>query len=713
MAAGTLMAVGLVAGGLWVWSEERAIEQSLENDLREAARRQQAADWPGAALALERARGLLGRGGPASLRRRVDGAVQDLDRARREHGLVDRLEAIRLARLTLAEGYYNPGADRRFNDGRANRAYEAAFREAHVGTPADDPEDVGSRVAASAFRAPIVSALDDWAACAADARRRDWVLRVARRADPDAWRDRARDPAVWEDPAALARLARSAPVAGQPLSLPVALGERLQAAGGDGTGCLSRLRQAAPDDFWVNLVLGNAFREQGDAGAAAHCYQQALTVRNDSAVTYNNLGLVSFGRYDMSAAIERFHQALRIDPRFAPAYNNLGISLRVRGSLLDAIPQYREALELDPGLAPAHANLGEALGANGEMDDAIVHCREALRIDPETARAHYYLGLALARRGRLDDVYDRRREALRIDPEAAHACDIIFGEALNAGFVHLDQFLRIDPEFRASYNNLGLTPRDAGRLSEAVDHFEQACRMALRSDPWLAGRVPAVLGQALLALGRLREAEAAARRGLDRLPRDHELRANVEALLRRCRRLAALKDRLPEVLQGKERPRDAAGFLEFAELCGMQGRFAAAASLYADALAASPPPPGDTGSTHRYTAACAAALAGCGRGEGGATLGEADRARWRGQAREWLRADLAGWARTLESGPESDRLLVRRRLAHLWADPDLAVLFDHDAPDRLPPAERQECRSLWREVDALIRRAQALKVARG
>ena len=115
-----------------------------------------------------------------------------------------------------------------------------------------------------------------------------------------------------------------------------------------------------------------------------------------------------------------------------------------------------------------------------------------------------------------------------------------------------------------------------------------------------------------------------------------------------------------------------------------------------------------SGTTHRYTAACAAALAGCGRGEGGATLGEAERARWRGQAREWLRADLAVWARTLDSGPESDRLLVRRRLAHLWADPDLAGLFDHDALDRLPPAERQECRTLWGEIDALIRRCRVL-----
>ena len=229
-----------------------------------------------------------------------------------------RLEAIRLARLSLAEGRYNPRAERRFNDERANRAYEAAFRDARVGTPDEDPAAVGARVAASAVRAPVVSALDDWAACAADGRRQEWVLRVARRADPDAWRDQARDPAVWADPAALNRLAGSAPVADQPLSLLLALGERLQAVGGDATGFLSRVRRAAPDDFWVNLVLGNAFREYGAADAAANCYQQAIKARKDSVVAFNNLGLVSFGWNNLPSAIERYQQALTDRPHVRP-----------------------------------------------------------------------------------------------------------------------------------------------------------------------------------------------------------------------------------------------------------------------------------------------------------------------------------------------------------------------------------------------------------
>ena len=104
----------------------------------------------------------------------------------------------------------------------------------------------------------------------------------------------------------------------QPLSLLVALGERLQAVGGDGTGFLGRVRQAAPADFWANLALGKALQERRDAAAAVDCYLQALKARKDSAAAYNNLGLARYVRYDLPAAIECFQQALRIDPEVRP-----------------------------------------------------------------------------------------------------------------------------------------------------------------------------------------------------------------------------------------------------------------------------------------------------------------------------------------------------------------------------------------------------------
>ena len=174
--------------------------------------------------------------------------------------------------------------------------------------------------------------------------------------------------------------------------------------------------------------------------------------------------------------------------------------------------------------------------------------------------------------------------------------------------------------------------------------------------------------------------------------------------LRRCERLIDLQRRLPAVLQGRDKPRDAAEAIQFAELCGIKGRFAAAAGLYAVALAASPRSAEDLRTVHRYTAACAAALAGRGLGEDAATLGEPERDRWRERSRAWLGAELTLWAGALDRGPEADREVVRQRLAHLWADPDLAGLRDPAVLDKMPPAERQQWVSLWSDVDALIDR---------
>ncbi len=206
---GALLGIGLLAGGMRLWSEHEA-------DIQRAQ-----------------------------------------DRARREHRLVARVEAIRLNRATLAEGARNPVAERRFNNARADRDYTAAFQDAAFGTIADDPKAVAARVAASAAREPAVAALGDWAVCTDDDRKRAWALAVARRADPEPWRDRVRDPLVWENRTALAELAGPAPIAGQPAPFLVALGERLHDLGEDGTGFLSRVQQVHSEDFWAALTLAS------------------------------------------------------------------------------------------------------------------------------------------------------------------------------------------------------------------------------------------------------------------------------------------------------------------------------------------------------------------------------------------------------------------------------------------------------------------------
>src|SRR5262249_51258478 len=112
---------------------------------------------------------------------------------------------------------------------------------------------------------------------------------------------------------------------------------------------------------------------------------------------------------------------------------------------------------------------------------------------------------------------------------------------------------------------------------------------------------------------------------------------------------------------------------------------------------------------HRYNAARAAALAGCGRGEDAAKLNEAQGTRWREQAREWLKADLTLWTKMVGTATSSGTTpdLAKKMLTQRQKEPDLAELREPNARDKLPADERKECIALWKSVADLIERAQA------
>jgi serine/threonine-protein kinase len=708
-AAAALLAIALLAvttvlgAGGWLIGRQILTARAVEADLWEAEQLLQQSAFTEAGAALERARSRLGDNGPFWL-------YPVVEAARRDHEFLVRLEAIRLNRCTLLDEQQHHAALLRFNKARADRDYAEAFRGQGLGAPPDDPQGAAARVRASKWATHLVAALDDWAVCAADPARHDWVLGVARRADPDPWRDRVRDPAVWRDGKALAELTRAAPLAEQPVPLLLALGERLSALGEDGVGFLRRVREQYPEDFWTNFTLALALhgagrRADGDPTLALAYYQKALKIRPRAVAVLNDLGVVLFDKAWMwdkdrdggPGAVNVFYQVVKSDPHFAPGFHNLGAALKARGDWPIAALLYQDAVEIDPQLAPAHFNLGEILAGSGGLDEAIGHHRQALGADPEFARAHYFLGLALVAKGRRD-------EADQCYPETVKPFGPARRQALNEALVYYWQACLCDPEWAPARNPLRIPPQDEARLKEAIEHYRQA----LRLEPQFA-LAHGALGQALLARREFAEAEAEIRRGLDLLAEgDKKLRANLERLLQGCQRLRALEGRLSAVVQGKDTPA-AADCRDLAELCFVKQHYATAARLYAEALAAKPELTEDLRAGHRFNAARAAALAGGGQGDDAAGLSGPEKEGLRKQAREWLRLDLAAWARRVDTGKEGDRIQARKTLSPWRAEPDLAGLRDPDALAKLNPAERQDCQALWQEVAALLGRAETTR----
>ena len=109
--------------------------------------------------------------------------------------------------------------------------------------------------------------------------------------------------------------------------------------------------------------------------------------------------------------------------------------------------------------------------------------------------------------------------------------------------------------------------------------------------------------------------------------------------------------------------------------------------------------------SHRYNAACAAALAGCGKGEDADKIDDKQRANLRRQALDWLRADLKAWRGLLDQKPASTPF-ASASLQHWLLDTDFAGVRGSEAIAKLPEAERRTWQDLWKDVADLLKRAE-------
>jgi serine/threonine protein kinase/tetratricopeptide (TPR) repeat protein len=708
---------------------------ALEADLREISQFQQQARWTDARVALQRAEARLIGGGAADLRQRLSQTQGDLD-------LVFELDRIQLNRATNA-------GDLAYYKAKADQQYQTAFDKSGLAAVHERSDVVAARVKASSVRLALIAALDDWAVCATDKSRRDWLLLIAREAEPDplGWGDRIRDPARWDNRAALSELAETVPVKGQSVSLLLTLGERLRAANVVPIEFFKRVQKEHPADFWANIALGDAVLWAAPVEAAGY-YRAALASRPKEAVAYTALGdsLRVQKRYDEARGYYR--QALEIDPYYARGQTSLGNLLKDSGQLDEAIACYRKALQLDPNYTWAHLDLANALRDADRLEEALQHYRQVHAFNQTIPYVENILRSDLVRRGRGEEVRREWKKELERDPPQ---------HVRWFGYAELCLFLGDDKEYRRACQDLLrrfgntsdpyiaeptaravlLAPPSEEELRTALALADRAVTAEPTKYGWVypyflfakglaeyrrgnfEGAISILTGPAAKVLGpcpglvtamakyRLGDQQGArtvlaaeisafdwsmARvRGHDQWLW-HVLRREAEALI--FPNTAAF-------LQGKYEPCDNTERLALLGACWSKNRTCAAARLYAEAFAADPTLADDPRFRHRYNAARAAALAGCGQGDDVADLGATEKKRWRNQAREWLQADLASLVRAYDANPTAARARVRKALSSWLDDPGLRCVRTTSELDKLPLDERKKYVALWAEVTAV------------
>jgi serine/threonine-protein kinase len=497
--------------------------------------------------------------------------------------------------------------------------------------------------------------------------------------------------------------------------------------------------------------IGKLQWETGHSDQALESFAKGLAIRerlarenpsvtqfqSDLAKCHHNVGLLQSETGHSDQALESYRKTLAILERLvlenpsvtefqrdlAASHGNIGNLQWHSGYSDQALESFAKALancerlarenpsvtQFQSHLASSHSNIGVLQESTGQTDQASESYSKALAIrerlvleNPSVtefqnalAASHNNIGTLQWETGQSDRALQSLAKALAIFERLARNYPKSPDYASNLG-TSLNAMAKID---------LG-----AKRFQQARDRLQRAIswqNKALAANPrhptyrqFLRNHLTNLI-EAANGLGNDNEARAA-QRELD------ELAPNDPAT-------AAVDQRLAAVVRG-EAPKDNPERLQLAYRAYEKKLYAASMRLCGQALEADAKLADDPSKSHRYNAACAAARAaasGTGTPDRKETSGrtekpltDADRANFRNQARAWLEAELKTWSGLLQSAKShKQRQAIAGALEHWRADTDLASVRDTHALDSLPEGERAMWKTLWAEMDRLLKKA--------
>ena len=230
--------------------------------------------------------------------------------------------------------------------------------------------------------------------------------------------------------------------------------------------------------FSVGYLLQN-----GGSENSISAYDDAIRLKPDYALAYNNRGNAKAALERHVEAIADFDEAIRLKLGFALAYYNRGNPKAALGQHVEAIADFDEAIRLKPGFAEAYYNRGNPKAALGQHVEAIADFDEAIRLKPGFAEAYNNRGTSKGVLGRHVEAIADFDEAICLKPDNALAYNnrgkakAVLGRHVEA-IADYDEAIRLKPDLADAYNNRGTTKAALGRKDEALKDFETALELA-------------------------------------------------------------------------------------------------------------------------------------------------------------------------------------------------------------------------------------------
>ena len=261
--------------------------------------------------------------------------------------------------------------------------YERVFSREGLDIHQTRTAEFALAIRSSPARASLLAALDNWAMFAntvSDSSLVARLLELACAADPDEWRDRFRDPAIWRNRESRTQLAKEVDVARQSPTVLASLVWDLHRS--DQPALFEAALLHHKRDFWLLLHGAIHANDSATRGGLAHA---ALSVRPENVRALMLLSWSLNEREEWRAGLAAANRAIEIDATSAWGYCGRGDSLRALNDLPGAITAYEKAAYLDPAYPDPSWRLGDLFRVTGEPAKAADSYRQAAGRDGTAA----------------------------------------------------------------------------------------------------------------------------------------------------------------------------------------------------------------------------------------------------------------------------------------------------------------------------------------
>lgn len=180
-----------------------------------------------------------------------------------------------------------------------------------------------------------------------------------------------------------------------------------------------------------------------------------------------------------------------------------------QGNLPEAVEGYKSLLVLIPEAAPVWALLGTAMNQSSRHTEGILFLIRAKRLDPFNPATYSNLGTAFKESNQPNEAVSCIKSALSIAPAFSDALKNLGGTHIllrdyEAGLMHLDRALKLDPHWPEAHLAKGVAAGKCGLTEKALDIFTSAAIL----DP-LYAQAYQKAGETLISLGQTGQAISA------------------------------------------------------------------------------------------------------------------------------------------------------------------------------------------------------------